>query len=139
MAIKSSAQVAIHTASVAAATVSASPIPFSDAALLIPIQITMITAIYKAYDREISEGIIKGALTATTASAFAKSLIGNVIKMIPVLGSAAGAVLNAGVAVGFTEAIGFSIANAFEADKLDSTDDLMKILKDTMMNYKKQA
>ena len=90
MAIRSSAQVAIHTASVAAATVSASPIPFSDAALLVPIQTTMIPAIYKAYGREISEGIIKGAVTATTASAFAKSLIGNVIKMVPILGTAAG-------------------------------------------------
>jgi uncharacterized protein (DUF697 family) len=137
MAIRSSAQVAIHTASVAAATVSASPIPFSDAALLVPIQTTMITAIYKAYGREISEGIIKGAVTATTASAFAKSLIGNVIKMVPILGTAAGSVLNAGVAVGFTEAIGFSIANAFENDKLDNTDDLMNILKDTMHTYKK--
>ncbi len=137
MAIRSSAQAAIHTASVAAATVSASPIPFSDAALLVPIQTTMITAIYKAYGREISEGIIKGAVTATTASAFAKSLIGNVIKMVPILGTAAGSVLNAGVAVGFTEAIGFSIANAFENDKLDNTDDLMNILKDTMHTYKK--
>ena len=137
MAIRPSAQAAIHTASVAAATVSASPIPFSDAALLVPIQTTMITAIYKAYGREISEGIIKGAVTATTASAFAKSLIGNVIKMVPILGTAAGSVLNAGVAVGFTEAIGFSIANAFENDKLDNTDDLMNILKDTMHTYKK--
>lgn len=137
MAIRSSAQAAIHTASVAAATVSASPIPFSDAALLVPIQTTMITAIYKAYGREISEGIIKGAVTATTASAFAKSLIGNVIKMVPILGTAAGSVLNASVAVGFTEAIGFSIANAFENDKLDNTDDLMNILKDTMHTYKK--
>ena len=137
MAIRSSAQAAIHTASVAAATVSASPIPFSDAALLVPIQTTMITAIYKAYGREISEGIIKGAVTATTASAFAKSLIGNVIKMVPILGTAAGSVHNAGVAVGFTEAIGFSIANAFENDKLDNTDDLMNILKDTMHTYKK--
>ena len=137
MAIRSSAQAAIHTASVAAATVSASPIPFSDAALLVPIQTTMITAIYKAYGREISEGIIKGAVTATTASAFAKSLIGNVIKMVPILVTAAGSVLNAGVAFGFTEAIGFSIANAFENDKLDNTDDLMNILKDTMHTYKK--
>lgn len=51
MAIRSSAQAAIHTASVAAATVSASPIPFSDAALLVPIQTTMITAIYNLYSR----------------------------------------------------------------------------------------
>lgn len=57
--------------------------------------------------------------------------------MVPILGTAAGSVLNAGVAVGFTEAIGFSIANAFENDKLDNTDDLMNILKDTMHTYKK--
>ncbi|WVE60125.1 hypothetical protein VXJ28_00275 (plasmid) [Enterococcus faecium] len=55
----------IHTASGAAAATAASPIPFSDAALLIPIQTTMITGLYKANGANISRGVVDGALKAT--------------------------------------------------------------------------
>ena len=43
MKLTSTEHTIIHTAATAAATTAASPIPFSDAALLFPIQITMIT------------------------------------------------------------------------------------------------
>lgn len=47
MAIRDGAHAAIHTASAAAALVSASPIPFSDSALLIPVM----TWIYETIKR----------------------------------------------------------------------------------------
>ena len=52
----------IHTATTGAAAVSASPIPFSDSALLIPIQTTMIVGLYKANGYNISQGVVTGAL-----------------------------------------------------------------------------
>ena len=58
----------IHTAAAAAAATAASPIPFSDAALLIPIQTTMITSLYKANGANISRGVVDGALKATMVS-----------------------------------------------------------------------
>lgn len=138
MAIEPGAHAAIHTASVAAAGVSASPIPFSDSALLIPIQTTMIAAIYKVYDEEITDGIIAGALKATATSAIGKGVVGNLFKLIPGIGSIVGGVVNAGVAVSLTEAIGFGVANGFENQTEDKTMDLMKILTDIMFNFRKK-
>lgn len=74
MAIEKNAHIAIHTASVAAAGVSASPVPFSDSALLVPIQTTMIMAIYKTYGEEISEGLVQGAVSSLAVSAIGKGL-----------------------------------------------------------------
>lgn len=138
MAILSQAHAAIHTASLAAAAVSASPIPFSDSALLIPLQTTMIVAIYKAYDQEISEGLLTGALKATTVSTIGKSITGNILKMIPGVGTVVGGVINAGVAVAFTEAIGFGVANAFENNSEDKSLDILEVLKDIGLNFKKK-
>ena len=92
----------IHTATTGAAAVSASPIPFSDSALLIPIQTTMIVGLYKANGYNISQGVVTGALKSTLISGFGKAAAGNLLKFIPVVGSVAGGLINAGVAVAFT-------------------------------------
>ena len=138
MAIKSGAHAAIHTAAVAAAGVSASPIPFSDSALLIPIQTTIIATIYKLYDEEVTEGVITGALKATATSVVGKGVAGNLLKLIPGIGSVAGAAINGSVAVSLTEFIGFGVANAFENKTEDRTIDLMEILNDIIFNFNKK-
>ncbi len=135
--VKKEAQVAIHSAATAAAAVAVTPIPFADAALLIPIQTVMIAKIYHAYGERISEGTIKGALSATTASSIGKGIVGNVFKLIPGLGTVAGAVLTGSTAVAITEGLGFAIANAFENDDIDNSDDLMKIIKQYLSNFGK--
>lgn len=135
--VKKEAQVAIHSAATAAAAVAVTPIPFADAALLIPIQTVMIAKIYHAYGERISEGAIKGALSATTASSIGKGIVGNVFKLIPGLGTVAGAVLTGSTAVAITEGLGFAIANAFENDDIDNSDDLMKIIKQYLSNFSK--
>lgn len=137
MAINNTARVAIHTAATAAAGVSASPIPFSDSALLIPIQTAMITAIYKAYDQDIADGVVAGALKATATSSIGKGIAGNLIKFIPGVGTVAGAIINGGVAVTLTEAIGYGVANAFENKSDDQTIDIMQVLYDIIFNFKK--
>ena len=90
MKLTSAEHTIIHTASVAAAATAASPIPFSDAALLIPIQTTMITGLYKANGANISRGVVDGALKATIVSSLGKSLAGNLLKLIPGVGTIAG-------------------------------------------------
>lgn len=138
MAIEKNAHIAIHTASVAAAGVSASPIPFSDSALLIPIQTTMIMAIYKAYGQEVSEGLIKGAVRSVAVSAIGKGVAGNLLKLIPGIGTVTGGVINGGVAVALTEAIGFGVANAFENESEDNSLDILAVLQDILFNFKKK-
>lgn len=53
---KDKAKSIIHSASAAAGSVALSPIPFTDAALLVPIQVGMITSLFKAYDQKMMRG-----------------------------------------------------------------------------------
>ena len=128
----------IHTAAAAAATTAASPIPFSDAALLIPIQITMITGLYKANGANISRGVVDGALRATMVSSVGKSLAGNILKFIPGVGTIVGGTLNAGVAVAFTEALGIEVVRKLRgADNADIID-LANVINDVINGFTKK-
>lgn len=132
-----SALKAVHTAAIAAAGVAASPIPFTDATLLVPIQSAMIAAIYRAYGNRISDGAIKGVLTAIATTSVARSVAGNIIKIIPGVGTVLGATMNASVAVAFTELMGLSIAAAFENDEIDNTNDLLNTISKATGFFKK--
>ena len=128
----------IHTASAAAATTAASPLPFSDAALLIPIQATMITSLYKANGANISQGFVKGVLKATMISTFGKSSAGNLLKFIPVVGTLAGGTINAGVAVGFTEALGFAVVGELRGTDNADLIDLANVINDVLKGFTKK-
>ena len=128
----------IHTASAAAATTAASPLPFSDAALLIPIQATMITSLYKADGANISQGFVKGVLKATVISNFGKSLAGNLLKFIPGVGTLAGGTINAGVAVGFTEALGFAVVGELRGTDNADLIDLANVINDVLKGFTKK-
>lgn len=100
----------INTYSLAAGAIASSPIPFSDIALLLPNQIAMITHISYNYELEISTENIKKLVTSFVAAAglgFAvRAGLGAALKFIPVLGTFAGAALNAGVTIAVTKLIG---------------------------------
>jgi uncharacterized protein (DUF697 family) len=127
----------IHSATVAAGIVGASPIPFSDAVLLVPIQTTMIVALYKRNGLTISQGVVKGLLKATLISGFGKSLAGNLFKFIPGVGTIAGGVINTGVAVTFTEFLGFSVAK--ELHEVEDVDilELTQVIASTIRTFSK--
>lgn len=137
MTIKKQAKLAIHSAATAAAGVAVTPIPFADAALLVPIQTVMISKIYQAYGQKVTTGVIKGILTATTASTVGKTVVGNAFKFIPGLGTVTGAVITGSTAVAVTEGIGFAIANAFETDGIDNANDLIKVISRYLANFGK--
>ena len=127
----------IHTAAAAAAT-AASPIPFSDAALLIPIQTTMITSLYKANGANISQGVIDGAFKANLISGLGKSLAGNLLKFIPGVGTIAGGTINATVSVAFTEALGIEVVRKLRgADNADIID-LANVINDVVNGFTKK-
>ena len=127
----------IHSATVAAGIVGASPIPFSDAVLLVPIQTAMIVALYKRKGLTISQGVVKGLLKATLISGFGKSLAGNLFKFIPGVGTIAGGVINTGVAVTFTEFLGFSVAK--ELHEVEDVDilELTQVIASTIKTFSK--
>lgn len=137
MTISKSEHTIIHTATVAAGATGASPIPFSDSALLIPIQTTMIVGLYKTNGLNISQGVVTGALKATIISGFGKALAGNLLKFIPGVGTIAGGAINAGVAVAFTEFLGFAIASELHGSENADMIDLVQVISDAINNFKK--
>jgi uncharacterized protein (DUF697 family)/GTP-binding protein EngB required for normal cell division len=100
------ARIAVTAATVAAAGVGASPIPFSDAFLLAPIQTAMILKVTSLYDIHLAEGVVTSIVGTILATALGRSVAGNLIKLIPGIGSIAGAAINASTAGIITTAIG---------------------------------
>ena len=103
------AQGIIATNAAAAAAAGAIPIPFSDAAVLVPIQTTMIAEITAVFGIGVSKGFISAFISATigasTATVLGRAAVRSVLKLIPVVNVAAGAV-NAAVASSLTVALG---------------------------------
>lgn len=102
----------ITTATTMAGTAGATPIPLSDAAVITPIQITMIASLAALY------GIDWKKLSVTAAPLVARtvgmSAASSLLKLIPGLGS----VINAGVAVLLTGAMGWFVQKQFEKTEL---------------------
>ena len=104
------AQAAVATATLAAAGEGAAPIPFSDCALLIPTQLTMIASITAIFGFDVNKSILTAFLTTTLGSGGAtllgKTVVANIVKMIPGIGSFAGGAISAGTAGVITAALG---------------------------------
>lgn len=102
---------------VAAATASATeagavPIPFADAAILVPIQVGMLAGISAAFGMEVSKGalttLVTSAIGAGGAAFAGRAIVTNLLKLIPGVGSIAGGAIAAGTAGTMTAALGES-------------------------------
>lgn len=107
---RKSAYKAIATSMVAAGTVAASPIPFSDCLVLVPLEVAMLTSITVIYGVEISSGFIADFLSCTigcgTASLLGKMAVVNILKFIPGVGSVLGGFVSGSTASIITSALG---------------------------------
>ena len=107
---KKAAHRVVIGAAAAAAAAGASPIPFSDAALLVPIQIGMLAAISASFGVELSKAFFRtlvAAMAGTTGATFAgRAIVSNLLKFIPGVGSVAGGAISATTAGGLTTALG---------------------------------
>ena len=97
----------IHAASLSAAIIGCSPIPFSDALLLVPIQLTMMSRLHKLFGQSWAEGMGKSLSKELVVVGLGKSAVGNIMKFIPAVGTIAGATVNATVASAITESLGW--------------------------------
>lgn len=98
----------IHAAALTAAIVGCSPIAFSDAILLVPIQLTMLTRLHKIFGRPWSEHLGRNLSRELIIISLGKSTAGNLLKLVPVVGTVSGAAINATVALTITEALGWT-------------------------------
>jgi uncharacterized protein (DUF697 family)/GTPase SAR1 family protein len=103
---RAEAKRAIDIASTAAAAAGATPIPFSDAALLVPIQLTMMASISHIYDVNLDRAVTASLAATAAATTAGRTAVANLLKMLPGVGSMVGGAISAGVASAFTWAMG---------------------------------
>lgn len=100
----------VASAATAAATAAATPIPFADAALLVPIQVGMIASISATFGLDVNSSFLTtmvASAAGTTGATFAgRSLLTSLLKVFPGAGTITGGVLAAGTAASITTVLG---------------------------------
>lgn len=104
------AQAAVATATAAAFGEGFSPIPFSDCALLIPTQVAMVASITAIFGLNINKSIITAFVSSTLgaggATVAGKTIVSNLLKLIPGVGTIAGGTISGATAGLLTTALG---------------------------------
>ncbi len=90
----------------AAGAAAAVPIPFSSAAVLVPLQLGMMGRIAQLYSISFDKAALLAIASTSVATSLGRQAVTNLLKLIPGAGSVAGGVINASVASGFTLAMG---------------------------------
>ena len=96
----------IGIAAGSAAAAAASPIPFSDATLLVPIQLGMMARIAQLYKIKFDRAALMAIASTTAATQVGRAAFTGLLKLVPGAGTVAGGVIGAGVASTFTYAMG---------------------------------
>ena len=100
------AQKYIAGAAGSAAAAAATPIPFSDATLLVPIQLGMMARIAQLYKIKFERAALMAVVSTTAATQVGRAAFTGLLKMVPGAGTVVGGVIGAGVATTFTYAMG---------------------------------
>ena len=123
----------VGTAAGAAAAAAAVPIPFADAAILVPIQISMLAGISVVFGLDTSKAFLR-ALVATAAgtagtTVAGRAIVASLLKFIPGPGTIVGGAVSAATAAALTTGLGevyiASLVSAFrkaggEAPEIDA-------------------
>ena len=100
------AQRDIAVAAGSAATAAAVPIPFSDAAVLVPIQLGLMARIANLYKIKVERAALVAIATTTAATQGGRAAFTGLLKFVPGAGTVAGGAIGAAVASTFTFALG---------------------------------
>ncbi len=100
------AKARIAIASTLAAGVGATPIPFADAALLVPIQTGMMASISQIYRLPMDSALAVSLAATALATNAGRTLVTGTLKLIPGAGTVVGGAVAATVASTFTVAMG---------------------------------
>ncbi len=129
----------IHVASGAAGAVGLSPIPFSDALAIAPIQAGMIYKMNDAFgmdlDKSVGASLVAGLLGVTAVAQVGRTLVNGLLKFIPVVGSVAGGATAAVI----TEGIGFAYLKVLEKCFNDNTGEVELPAMDTIIPLFKES
>lgn len=115
---KKRAQKVVATAVTASFGEGFIPIPFSDAAALVPTQIAMIASITAIFGLNINKSILTSFVSSTIGTAGAtilgKTVVSNLIKLIPGVGTVIGGAISGATAGLITTALGESYIKVME-------------------------
>ncbi len=103
---KRQAEAKIAAAVTAAGTAGATPIPFADAVVLVPIQLGMMAAVAQTYGVSLDKTTLAGLAATAGATSAGRSIVGGLVKLIPGAGIVVGGAISASVASGITFAMG---------------------------------
>ena len=107
---KKHARAAIATAVTASFGEGFAPIPFADAFLLVPTQVAMISAITVIFGLEINKAFLTAFVTSTLGSGSAtligKTIVSNILKFFPGIGTGVGGAISGTTAGFITTALG---------------------------------
>jgi uncharacterized protein (DUF697 family) len=101
---------AVATAAGLAAAAGATPIPFSDAAVLIPIQVGMLASITAIFGVPPAEGLLTALIGSAAGGSIAtltgRAAVGGLLKLFPGAGTVVGGIIAASTAAALTTALG---------------------------------
>ena len=104
------AEIEVNAATALAGAAAATPIPFSDAITLVPIQVGMLAKIGSTFGMEMSTTaittLVAGALGGGAATLAGRALVSGVLKLIPGVGSVVGGAIAATTAATLTKLLG---------------------------------
>lgn len=100
------AQKFIGATAAGAAAAAATPIPFSDATVLVPLQLAMMARIAQLYKLKFDRAAMMAVASTSAATVGGRLVVTNLIKLIPGAGTVAGGAISAGVASTFTFTMG---------------------------------
>jgi uncharacterized protein (DUF697 family)/predicted GTPase len=116
---KRHARMIVAGAAASAAGIGAAPIPFADAALIVPIQVGMVAGISATFGLSLSEGflssLVASTLTGTGATITGRAIVSGLFKLVPGVGSLIGGAISATTAAAVTTAFGEAYIRALEA------------------------
>ena len=119
------AQKVIGAAVASAGAAAAMPIPFSDATLLVPIQLGMMAKIAHLYKIKFDRAALMAIVSTTAATQVGRATFTGLIKLVPGAGTVVGGAIGAGVATTFTYAMGqawLRVCQQVQAGKLGGLD-----------------
>jgi uncharacterized protein (DUF697 family)/GTPase SAR1 family protein len=100
------AEKAVNAAAAAATAAGFTPIPFADAAILVPIQISLMAKIANIYDIPMQRATVASLAATTVTTQAGRATATGLLKLVPGVGTLAGGAITGGVAGTITYAVG---------------------------------
>ena len=119
------AQKVIGAAVASAGAAATIPVPFSDATLLVPIQLGMLAKIALLYKIKFDRAALMAIVSTTAATQVGRATFTGLLKLVPGAGTVVGGAIGAGVATTFTYAMGqawLRVCQQVNAGKLGGLD-----------------